>query len=195
MDWWVNLSSWIIQDGNYGDFARDDRAEFAVEFQFDEFERLPRDTPVSARHRNDSTYDLTARVVAMEPGVWVIEAGVLLFNDAKAPDGVEVGDILRGSARLGVDPFFYFERLAQRESVPALIHTWTVRAVLCQTAPFVETVTPGGQRVSARDASKLAWKEIGSTDAWNDDGGNAEYVLRCGLLDLPAKRTSITAHA
>lgn len=28
----VGLHSWIIQDGNYGDFARDTNAAFALEF-------------------------------------------------------------------------------------------------------------------------------------------------------------------
>jgi len=28
----VGLSSWIIQDGNYGDFSRGERAAFALEF-------------------------------------------------------------------------------------------------------------------------------------------------------------------
>ena len=31
-DWKIGLSAWIVQDGNYGDFRRHERAEFALEF-------------------------------------------------------------------------------------------------------------------------------------------------------------------
>ena len=48
-------------------------------------------------------------------------------------------------------------------------------------------------RTLVRDAERLGYEEIDGTNAWEDDGGHAEYVLRCELLPVPAKITSVTA--
>ena len=36
---YVGLSSWIIQDGNYSDFVKDDKAEFALEIYSQNIEK------------------------------------------------------------------------------------------------------------------------------------------------------------
>jgi hypothetical protein len=96
-----------------------------------------------------------------------------------------------------IDPFFYFERLSHDRSVPPLIYTWEIKSILRQTAPFIEAIADSGpyagSLLKARDRSKLAFEEIARTDAWGDDGGCGEYILRCNLLPVPAKRTSATA--
>jgi hypothetical protein len=92
---------------------------------------------------------------------------------------------VRGEVLIEVDPFFYFERLAHEADAPALIHDWTIEKIEMQTAPFIE-VRP---RRRERDPARLGWKEIAKTDAWNDDGGLAEYLLHCVRQDGPAQRT------
>jgi len=62
----VALSSWIIQDGNYGDFARSVDAAFALEFytsaSLEEFE--PERTAVPALiHIGDARYEVLGQVV------------------------------------------------------------------------------------------------------------------------------------
>lgn len=184
MEWKLGLSAWIIQDGNYGDVRRDDRLEAAVEFGFEDAPTLVEVERPSARHVDGSTYDVAGRVVMVEADVWVIDVGICVFNEHKPPMGVAVGDMISGRASLGVDPFFYFERLGKRASMPPLIYTWNVVGMVRQTAPFV----PAGPRLLVRDASKLGWEAIEQTSAWADDGGSAEYVLRCALLPDPPKR-------
>jgi hypothetical protein len=184
MDWRLGLSSWIIQDGNYGDFAPGDRVEAAVEFGFDERLELAESSAPSARHVDGSTYEVIGRVVLIEADVWVIDVGLCVFNEHKPPQGLAVGDVVAGDAYLGVDPFFYFERLGKRPSMPPLIYTWQVLEIARQTAPFISA----GPRLLVRDSSRLGWEGIERTDAWSDDGGSAEYVLRCALLPEVPKR-------
>jgi hypothetical protein len=37
-----------------------------------------------------------------------------------------------------------------------------------------------------------AYRVVEQTNAWDDDGGYASYILECTLLDDPPKRTSAT---
>jgi len=66
----------------------------------------------------------------------------------------------------------------------AMIRSQTVVAYLRQTAPFMEIASrcrPFGT-APTRDVSKLGYEEIPRTDAWKDDNGHGQYVLRCELL-------------
>jgi hypothetical protein len=189
MRWSLGLSAWVIQDGNYGDFERGQRAELAVEFYFEETPVLSGEAP-GVRHLGGCTYELTGRVVLNESEVWVLDFGILAYQRLRAPRDWNVGDVVRGRATLGVDPFFYFERLGADPAMPALIYTWDVARMLRQSAPLVES-----EGVFERDASQLDWAEIAATDAWADDGGSAEYVLECELLAEAPKRSSKTAAA
>jgi len=116
---------------------------------------------------------------------WAIDVGILAFREERPPANVRQGSWLRGSAYIGIDPFFYFERLARQSGAPALIYDWKIVKIEVQTAPFIE-VKP---RVTERDQSLLGWKEIAETNAWDDDGGHAEYLLHCRRISGPARRT------
>jgi hypothetical protein len=41
----LGIATWIIQDGNYGDFTRGDRIEIAVEAEFEELTRVEQQPP------------------------------------------------------------------------------------------------------------------------------------------------------
>jgi hypothetical protein len=184
----IGLSSWIIQDGNYGDFCRGDAPAFALEFYaatpLEEFEPERTSVP-SLIHNGGACYELVGQVVHVADDWWAIDAGILVFRDGQPPPNVRRGGWLRGRAYIGIDPFFYFERLANQPGAPALIYDWKIVDIEMQTAPFVET-KPG---VLERDPARLGWSEIAKTDAWRDDGGQADYLLHCKRLDSPARRT------
>ena len=185
VQWSLHLAAWIIQDGNYGDIARGDRLEAAVEFGCGtESLTLAVANEPSARHLGDCSYEVVGRVVVVEPDVWVIDIGIGVFNEHKPPPGLHAGDTISGRLELGVDPFFYFERLGKRPTMPPLIYTWHVAGIVRQTAPFVDV----GPRMRARDPSKLGWESVEQTDAWVHDGGHGEYVLRCELQADAPKR-------
>ncbi|HEY8088089.1 MAG TPA: hypothetical protein VIF09_09590 [Polyangiaceae bacterium] len=180
------MAAWIIQDENYGDIARDELVEAAVEFSFHEPPTAAEGQSATARRVDNATYDLVGRVLVVEPKVWVLDIGGLcIFDESTPPPGVAVGGSVAGRALLGVDPFFYFERLGKQPTMPALIYRWRVLSIARETTPM----TRGGGVCSWRDPSKLRWVEVEATNAWVDDDGHGEYVLRCELLADAPKRS------
>jgi hypothetical protein len=176
----IALNAWIIQDGNYGEFDVGDVAAFAVEF-YPDLDATEIVAPVPAgpsiRHVANATYRVTCPIVHLAPDWWVIDIGLPTYHSGAAPRGAALGKWLQAGISLGIDPFFYFERLAKTPGAPALIFDWSVDAIEIQTAPFIEKA-PG---LMARDPARRAWKPIARTDAWHDDNGNAEYLLQCSL--------------
>ncbi|HUE20130.1 MAG TPA: hypothetical protein VMQ86_00520 [Bryobacteraceae bacterium] len=197
--WNIGLSAWIIQDGNYPDFAVGDTVELAVEFYLRPGTAVDVcESEVCARPVAENRYAVVAEKVLAAEDVTVLDLGILAYHDGplQLPE-TKRGGRLRTALDLTVDRYFYFERLSQDAGVPALIYTWRISSILRQTAPFIETIADSGpyagERTKSRDASNLAYEEITKTDSWGDDGGYGEYVLRCDLLPAVAKRTSFTA--
>ncbi|HOI53830.1 MAG TPA: hypothetical protein PLP01_01140 [Phycisphaerae bacterium] len=190
--WKLNLASWIVQDGNYGDFAKGDECEVALEFWAKTLELTEQSQP-RCTWVTDCYYDVVARVVLCQKDVWVLDFGLLAYRESSPLEGLAAGDWVTGRIGLGIDPFFYFERLHALPGMPPLIYSWTIERILLQTAPFVEATTPGIGNVLVRDESKRGYRNIDKTDAWHDDGGNAEYLLECCHRDIAPKKTSRTA--
>jgi hypothetical protein len=184
--WEVGLSSWIIQDGNYGDFGTGQCADFALEFFSQSFDRADIKTK-SARSLGFAKYDVTAKVIYLTPEVWVLDFGLRAFRDSKPPAGITVGSFVTAEIYLGIDPFFYFEGLHALPGMPPLIYSWKVDSIAQQTAPFIETRDTFGRKVLVRDEKKFGYRTIDKTNVWKDDGGDAEYVLFCSQLDIPPK--------
>jgi hypothetical protein len=187
----IALDSWIIQDGNYGEFQTGDVTTFAVEFWTQDHAlalAAPAPAGPSIQHVTDATYRIHAPIVYLAPRWWVIDIGIPVFQEQVPPAGTALGQWVQGEINLGIDPFFYFERLAQARESPPLIFEWTIDAIDMQTAPIVET-SPG---IRARDPARHGWKRIAQTDAWHDDTGDATYLLHCRLKNR-APRHSLTA--
>ena len=108
--WEVGLSSWIIQDGNYGDFESAQRAEFALEFFAKTFQKSGVRRK-SAKNLGAANYEICGEVIYRAPEVWVLDFGIRAFSEVKPPEGIEVGDFVAANIYLGIDPFFYFEYL------------------------------------------------------------------------------------
>lgn len=184
----VGLDAWIVQDGNYGDFRRGDRAAFALQFYAAHGLRVlgsGNATGRSLTHKGGALHEASGKVIHAAEGWWAVDFGVPVFREEPPPRGARPGAWVRGEVRIGVDPFPYFERLAREADAPALIHDWTVAKIEMQTAPFVRVA--GGYMT--RDPARLGWKEVARTDAWRHDGGRAEYLLHCERHDGPARRT------
>lgn len=186
----IGLSAWIIQDGNYEDFAQGDHAAFALEFFAPS--KLSVFTPgqepaVSLSNLGEANYEAIGKVGHVERRWWVVDFGVLAFREESPPLRAAPGDWVRGDIYLGIDPFFYFERLSKIRGAPALIYDWRIKKIEIQTGPFIEAQL----RVKYRDPNQVGWKEITKTDAWEDDGGHAEYVLTCECLNHSPRKTLI----
>jgi len=177
----VGLHSWIIQDGNYGDFTRDTTAAFALEFYasspLEIFESNPKPVPALI-HICDADYEVVGHVIHVADHWWVIDVGVLVFQEAEPPANARQGSWLRGKISIGIDPFFYFERLAHQPGAPAQVYDWKIERIEVQTAPLIE-VKP---RVLERDPTKLGWRDVLETNAWEDEG---EYLIHCTRIGGP----------
>jgi hypothetical protein len=147
---------------------------------------------VSVGNVGGCSYDAVAEVLLQTDRLTVLDIGVHVYQHASFRQLILPHPRVALPLRLGVDPFHYFECLSQINDVPPLIYSWKIRSILRQTAPFIDTVVEG-RNVQIRDPQRLGYEEIAKTDAWNDDGGYAEYLLRCELLPIPPKRTSATA--
>jgi hypothetical protein len=186
--WVFGLSSWIVLDGNYPDFERGQIAEFAVEFDAHDLESTA-PAIASAQLVKDSDYRITGEVVFAGAKAWVIDCGILIYDEGSPPSGIDCGDWVAATAFLGVDPFMYFERLHRLADMQPIIYTWRIDRIRRQMAPFIE-VRP---RYFERDVSRWGYEDVDATDAWEDDGGHAEYLLVCAKTDEPPGRRSTTA--
>src|SRR5215469_14416065 len=126
----IGLDSWIIQDGNYGDFNLGQQAKFALEFYPPMALRVASEGPAFAEHLVASRYHIRGKVIFLQEGVWVIDTGIFVaFREQKPPPDVVLGTWVEGEIYLGIDPFFYFEYLHTIEGMPLLTYTWIVRQI------------------------------------------------------------------
>jgi hypothetical protein len=197
-EWEIGLAAWIIQDGNYDNFETGQTAEFALEFYSPNYKKSESHSK-SCNRLGGAEYSIVGEVIYLRTDMWVLDFGLCAFQDSEPPEGIRVGDFIAAEISLGVDPYFYFETLYALPGIPPLIYSWKINAIDQQTAPFIESREPSGQKVLIRDGKvlirdekKLGYKPITKTDAWNDDGGHAEYVLTCAPLPNPPKFKSTT---
>jgi hypothetical protein len=183
----IGLSAWIIQDGNYEDFEQGQTRSFALEFYPEKPFQIVDPVPQADRvilWREDSIYEAQGTVLLSNP-IWsVIDVGVLCFIE-NPDDYFTAGVGIVGGIYLGIDPFFYMANLSRITDAPALIYDWRIEDILIETAPLVETKP----HYYERDKSKLGRKSIPRTDAWRDDDGSGDYILRCTLFDTPPRRS------
>jgi hypothetical protein len=192
--WDIGLSAWVIQDGNYPEFEVGQTVEFAVEFWLPQgVTARASDGRISANNLGHGLYDTVAQVLVQTEQITILDIGVLVYQHMSCPlVSLPLGSRIAVQLKLDVDPFHYFESLSKTADVLPLVYSWRIRSILRQSAPFIDTVVEG-RKIRTRDPQHLGYDEVVKTDAWNDDGGNAEYVLRCDRLPIPPKRESATA--
>lgn len=132
MDLIVGLDSWIIQDGNYGDFVRATTRSFALEFY--PLVRLPRygrpdGKAPSFTQIQENAYEIVGQVVHSQEDWWVLDVGLLMYCDGKPPDNARLGTWLGGLVDIGIDPFFYFENYAHEPGAPAMVYDWKIEKI------------------------------------------------------------------
>ncbi len=179
----VGLSSWIVQEGNYGDFARGDRAAFAVEFYAARAWReiAPLAAPALV-HSWGAFHAASGRIVHLDDEWWAIDAGTVMFRKERPPPHARLGLWVQADISLSIDPHFYCDMLAHKADALALVHDWRIEKIEIQTAPLLRSI-------GVRESAKLGWREIAKTEVWEDDEGHADYILHCRRQDGPARRT------
>jgi hypothetical protein len=177
----IGLSAWIIQDGNYGDFRAGKDVSFAVNFLTTTLVPLEPHTPKvhSVKHLTDDQYRVVGEIVHEQREWRVIDFGIHAYEITPEYAGPAAEPWVRGEIQLVVDHFSYFERLSKEKDAPPLMYRWHLEQIHILTAPLLESA-PG---VLRRDKSKWGWAPVRQTRAWKDDGGFAEYLLDCRLLE------------
>lgn len=176
----VGLSSWIIQDGNYGEFEAGRDYRFALEFYSRDL--TIDDKPVGAKLLTpvgNGLYRGVGSVIFTSDKAWVIDVGVPAYRDEPCPHNARVGSRVTGDIYIGIDPFFYFERLAALPSMPDIYRHWHIRRILLDMTPWQDSIDEIGRKILTRDESKTSFVEVNATDAWNHNDGHGEYLLEC----------------
>lgn len=183
----VGLAAWIIQDGNYGEFEAGREYRFALEFSSHNIAVASAASSVPRlSHLSDALHDASGAIVFCTDSVWVVDFGVPAFQEAKPPAWAKTGASVSGRVYIGVDPFFYFERLKSEKGMPNLFRQWFIRRILLETTPWKESTDAHGRKVLTRDSARESFAEVPATDAWNHDGGHGHYVFECELRPEPA---------
>ena len=173
----ISLDSWIIQDGNYGDFAVGQKTQFALEFYPRSLEPSESESR-TATHLKASNYRICAEIAYVNDRVWVLDMGFLAYQETKPPPYARKGRWVEGEVNIGIDPFMYFEHLKNLGGMPVLTYNFRVDQIFLETTPWLTD-----QTINVRDEQNESFREIAETDAWNDDGGNANYILKCVFID------------
>jgi len=171
------VDSWIIQDGNYGDFSVGDIRKFALEF-FASKVMSSESENISMHHLGNGLYKVCGEVIFVHPEMWAIDVGVKAFWESAPPDFVSVGTWIEAEISLGIDPFFYMEYLYKLPDVPNLYYDWEIVKISINDTPWIETKNEHGGSVLNRDPAQERWRNVKKTDAWNDDSGKATYVFQ-----------------
>jgi hypothetical protein len=181
----VGVSAWVIQDGNYPNFRRGDRAAFALEFYPQTDLAVSDATGAQAPsfvHLGANVYHCKGRVAYVSSDWWVIDVGVCLYRAQRPPQGAQQGWRFDDEIHIGIDPFFYSQRFSRHHEAPPLIYDWEITKIEIRTAPL--EITQG----TAVDPDGSGWRAIDATDAWQDNGGRAEYVMHCACLNPTPRR-------
>lgn len=179
----VGVDAWIIQDGNYGDFAVGEKTQFALEFYPRELKPSGCKSP-SAAHLKASRYRVCGQVVYRTKSVWVLDMGFLAYQESPPPRFATKGSWVEGEIYLGIDPFMYFEQLKNRPGMPPLTYGFRIGQILLETTPWLTKTDESGRTImTVRDEQNESYREVAETDAWNDDHGHAHYVLQCVSVD------------
>lgn len=183
----VGIASWIIQDGNYGDFKVGQEAKFALEFYPRSLAKSKQATKL-AKHTAANRYQICGQMVYKTNEVWVLDMGFLAYQEVKPPKFAKEGSWVEGETYISIDPFFYFEYLNKLPGMPNLNYSFRIEQIFLETTPWIkyDEASPlviGKDRIiMQRDEWRESYIEVAETDAWNDDDGNAHYVLKCAWL-------------
>jgi hypothetical protein len=182
----IGLDSWIVQDGNYCDFRIGEETQFAVEFH--PFRTSPAASQSAQMVRqNGCRYQCQARYAFIAENVCVLDFGIAAYSELRSPMDAKLNDWIDVELYLGIDPFFYSERLVDIPGMPLLSYDWRIEKIWLETTPWLETRDSSGRTVRSRDATREGFRETGATDAWNDDGGHAHYLLECRVIGGPRR--------
>ena len=140
-EWMVSLASWVIQDGNYGDFEVGTSRRFAIEFWADDLQPSSRTTRTAASV-GGSRYAINANLAYVGDDLVMLDIGLVAYREVRANPKFP-SPWVQGFISLGIDPFSYFETHARRRGVPPAIYGWDITGIWHETAPWISSEVTG----------------------------------------------------
>jgi hypothetical protein len=177
--WTLGTQAWVIQDGNYEDFALGQRYSSAVTAFPHPVEGSSSAGAPQTRPLEDGRYAFSCAILKFAGyGAWVIDFGIHCYGKAALPEGAQVGDVLAGEVRFFLPyPAVYQEGFDSAASHST--YSWQVERIRVETTPWLV----GEDGVHRRDSNKIGYVDVESTNAETDEGGSADYLFDCKLLD------------
>src|SRR5205823_1098890 len=117
--------------------------------------------PMAERLRG-SRYRVCGRVAHTGRSVWVIDFGIMAYENREPPRFAARGGWVEGELYLGIDPFFYFEELHKRPGMPALQYRWRLKTIWLETTPWL-TRKDGAGSIVTRDERNKSFVEVAET--------------------------------
>ncbi len=194
----IGLEGWIMQDGNYKDFAVGEEREFALEYGP---KRLPPGSektchiakPVnpSIEHIEEHLYDMTGQFSFIYKEFNVVDFGMVKayargnWRTRDSRDELPstlIGEYITGHFYLAVDPFFWKESRRHYDHFPNITEKWRIDEILFDVTP-VQLV---GRTWTPVQEERI-FKSLDKTNMWKDTppGMNiplgTSYLLNCTL--------------
>lgn len=182
----VGVDSWIIQDGNYDDFVVGQKTKFALEF-YPVLLKSSDHNSKSFTELSFNRYKICGQIICSLENVWVLDFGILAYQEIKPPDYAKQGNWVEGEIYLGIDPFFYFEYLKKVPEIPYLTYNLKIQQIYLETTPWIKK----SDNIIARATGKESFKLTSETNAWVDDNGHASYILKCLIIEEDTKPSII----
>lgn len=174
----AGIDAWVIEDGNYSDFEVGQEIQFALAFY--PLSLKPSDSSSrSVAHMGGNRYKICAQVVFKRENLWVIDMGFLAYTGSHQFASIKEHDWIEGDGYIGVDEFDYREARHKDPSIPDITYSFKIEQIFLDTTPWVARRDQSGRTVMCRSEQQQSFREVAETDAWNDDDGNASYVLKC----------------
>jgi hypothetical protein len=185
--WHISLDRSVIQGGRHPDFHRGQQTTFAATFGTGAWAPATSGGAAggggmaasggggmaasggggmaAAVRVEGSLYDVVGRVTAVADGGWELDCGLVVGCEGRPPAGVGVGQWVVGRAALAVG-----------DRGPS--HTWFIERVHHRVPDDVEVLDIG----LMGGPEEPGWEELAFTNAWQDDDGQADYLLDCLLV-------------
>ncbi len=183
----VGLDAWMIQEGCYDNFCVGDQVDFVLEF-FPRWMSHSRPEVREVEHLGNCYYRLRARIVYRDDSLWIIDAGFRAFCFGQINPLIRRGNWIELEVYLGLDT----KCGAYRDRIAELMAPYQVMSIRRDTAfrrmmqrQENQAISPGSRLVlvgaggAEQDHPMPPAAEVEATDAWDDDGGRAHYVLQC----------------
>ncbi|MPZ21137.1 MAG: hypothetical protein GEV06_25045 [Luteitalea sp.] len=112
------------------------RRRFALEFH-------PHNVAIASRapaapllsHLSGGLHEARGTITFCSDRAWVVDFGVPAFQEGRPPRKAKLGRSVSGRFYIGVDPFFYFERLKNEKGMPNLFRHWVIRRIFLGAPP------------------------------------------------------------